>query len=128
MPISTSHGRLNGSGNILWLKDRIAHLRREIMEENPVTINAFGWVNAAKVNLGTYTVRIAHVSRATVESNNETTDAHIPVTVLGDATLALETDHEFTSPSYPGLLFRIKKEVIDFNGGAMRRYEAEAIR
>lgn len=128
MPLRGSHGRLHGSGQTLWLKGRIEVLREDILKENPVSINVFHWQNGQRVDGGAFIVRIARISRAKVESNNEATDSHIPVDVLGYPNLQMETDWEFTSPAYPGTLFRVIKEVIDYNGGRMRRYEAEAVR
>jgi hypothetical protein len=128
MPLRGTHGRLAGSGRTLWLKERIAVLREDILLENPVTIMAFYWQNGTRMDGGTHTVRIARISRAKIESNNETSDSHISADVLGYPSLQMEADWEFTSPAYPGLLFRVIKEVIDYNGGRMRRYEIEGVR
>ena len=103
-------------------------LREDVLLEIPVSITAFYWQNGVWMDGGTHTVRIARLSRAKVESNNEATDSHIPSDVLGYPSLQMETDWEFTSPAYPGLLFRVIKEVIDYNGGMMRRYEIEGVR
>lgn len=128
MPLNGSHGRLAGSGAHLWLKERINNLRIDIRNENTVTILPFRWVNGGRIPLGAFPARIARTSNGGVESNEQTTDSHLPVVVLTGPECAMETDHEFTSPSYPGLLFRVKQEVIDFNAGPFRRYECEAIR
>ena len=128
MPLSSSHGRLSGSGDTLWIKDRIASLRNEVMQENQCVISMFHWVDGVRVVGGSFVARIARVSSANLRSTNETNEASMSVIVLGRRELQMETNDEFTSSSYPALLFRVTKEVIDYNAGDMRRYEAMSIR
>ena len=128
MPLSSSHGRLSGSGDTLWVKDRIASLRNEVMQENQCVISMFHWVDGVRVVGGSFVARIARVSSANLRSTNETNEASMSVIILGRRELQMETNDEFTSSAYPALLFRVTKEVIDYNAGDMRRYEAMSIR
>ena len=70
MPLSSSHGRLSGSGDALWVKDRIASLRNEVMQENQCVISMFHWVDGVRVVGGSFVARIARVKKETAKKIN----------------------------------------------------------